>query len=133
MLIRLAIAFTLKQEHIQIRFKRLDGASHLQLNSYFPYFGYGASGAVLNSGEWFYLLISPVTCTDPADTEGFANGCGSITIDVNGFKGPNTIGRDIFAIDILEDRIVPVGSKNLANECSTSNAGRGCAAKYLSQ
>jgi hypothetical protein len=55
---------------------------------------------------------------------------------VNGFKGPNTIGKDIFYFFVLADGIKPYGSEPVHwsyNQCSTnlSGQGRGCAAWAL--
>lgn len=55
--------------------------------------------------------------------------CADIMIDVNGFKKPNTIGRDIFAFWIAKDKIIPVGSGADAQNCS--GFGWGCTAEYL--
>lgn len=35
------------------------------------------------------------------------NCVGNMLIDVNGYKGPNTIGRDIFYIQISENKLIP--------------------------
>lgn len=111
--------------------KLLNGTSSLQINSYSPYFGEGASGVILSSGELVLFKYRVPACNDPAHVEGFSTGCGWITVDVNGFKGPNTVGRDIFSIDLLEDRVVPTGMGNLSNTCNSSSSGQGCAAQYL--
>jgi hypothetical protein len=52
-------------------------------------------------------------------------------IDVNGFKPPNTLGKDIFSIDIFENGIKPKGITGDGYECN--NMGWGCSAKYLMQ
>lgn len=63
--------------------------------------------------------------------------CGYIVIDVNGFKQPNTLGKDIYHMWVQEDRISPRGSQGdlYVNYCqpgvSQTNAGYGCAAKVL--
>lgn len=60
--------------------------------------------------------------------------CGWMLVDVNGFKKPNTVGRDVFGVWVLRDRIVPMGSSKYPyiplSSCSTS--GYGCSAKFLS-
>ena len=35
-----------------------------------------------------------------------------IRVDVNGFKGPNTVGRDIFYFAIKDDKVIPIGLQN---------------------
>ena len=37
---------------------------------------------------------------------------GEIRVDVNGFKGPNTVGRDIFYFAIKDDKVIPIGLQN---------------------
>ncbi len=34
----------------------------------------------------------------------------SITVDTNGYSGPNTIGRDIQYILVLGNKVIPAGS-----------------------
>lgn len=113
--------------------KTLNGTSHLQVNNYYPYMSWGTTGAVLSDGQLAVFAYTSGTCTDTTRVEGYTNACGWITIDVNGFRGPNTIGRDIFSIDILNDKITPTGTGNLSNTCNASSDGRGCAAQYLYQ
>lgn len=111
--------------------KFLNGTSHIQVNGYSPYFALGSAGAILPDGQLVLFAYQAADCTYAI--EGYTNGCGYITIDVNGFKGPNTVGRDIYSIVVLEDRVLPAGTKNLATNCTPASDGRGCAAQYLSQ
>lgn len=68
---------------------------------------------------------------------GVFNRCGQIQIDVNGFKLPNTIGKDIFAVSVLEDRIIPYGTPgdsyntDSSHVCNTTGTGWQCSAEYL--
>jgi type II secretory pathway pseudopilin PulG len=66
--------------------------------------------------------------------------CGFLHIDVNGFKGPNILGRDLFAFWVTKIGIHPFGMyndifSNLNQFCSKDyvieDSGRGCAAKVL--
>lgn len=68
--------------------------------------------------------------------------CATITVDVNGFKGPNIFGRDIFGFRVEADGLVPYGSDpadylSSPDFCSliygTGKAGMGCAAKVLKE
>ncbi len=71
-----------------------------------------------------------------------------VWVDVNGHnKGPNTLGKDLFAIRVLKDKIVPAGATDSDVSLSTcestgntTNAlgwatepvdGAGCSAQYL--
>lgn len=63
------------------------------------------------------------------------NICGLIFIDVNGLKSPNTLGKDIYQIYVLSNRLIPRGSglddQWVQDSCTTSGQGVGCAAKVL--
>ena len=65
-------------------------------------------------------------------------------VDVNGTKGPNVIGRDMYLILFRENRVIPAGAKgyefkgcdkNIASQSGAQGAdqlsGSGCGAKYL--
>lgn len=72
-----------------------------------------------------------------------------IFIDVNGYKrGPNTLGKDLFGVNISKDRILPMGAPGTGVEdtCNSNAitcpwtygfhssgdcAGAGCSAEYL--
>ena len=114
-------------------FKLLNGAD-LQLNSINGYFGSGSAGLILNNGVLMLISYSTPACdssTNLAFYENLSNGCGHITVDVNGFKGPNTVGKDIFSLYVLENRTLPVGTATLKSTCTTT--GQGCSAQYLYQ
>lgn len=53
--------------------------------------------------------------------------CGVITVDVNGIKLPNTLGRDIYFMFVEKDRVV----LPLIDDCTSSYRGYGCGAKYV--
>lgn len=70
--------------------------------------------------------------------------CGAISIDINGIKTPNKIGRDIFLVHILENSIKPYGTSGdwvsigfpaygLANYymCDPKGDGEACASDFL--
>lgn len=107
----------------------LNGTTHLQINSYVPYLGDTNSGLILSNGSMVTFNANTPNCI--TTTEGIPNMCGSINVDVNGLKGPNTIGKDIFAVNVQESGIKPVGAGTYYNTCSTSSTGFGCAAEYL--
>ncbi len=55
--------------------------------------------------------------------------------DMNGKKGPNTWGKDIYGINIFTDgKITPIGAgwdiNNLKSDCSTSGSGVSCSHYY---
>lgn len=73
--------------------------------------------------------------------------CGTIYIDVNGLKGPNTMGRDLFLVFVTQNGLSAVGStstsfspiiNDFGYSCNPANTtyswrGMGCSAMYLMQ
>lgn len=58
-----------------------------------------------------------------------------IIFDINGDKGPNTFGKDIFALLYTDKGIIPsyrdaTGSQ-INSDCSSSGTGYYCIMKYL--
>jgi type II secretory pathway pseudopilin PulG len=94
---------------------------NLANDNYTPIILYNGAGAILSNGTLlkFYTTGS--------------SGSGYILVDVNGFKKPNTIGKDIFGIYLTINSIKPFGyqGSTFQNTCSTSSSGLGCAAEYL--
>lgn len=85
---------------------------------------------VLKSGVAIAFYTDSTTCED--DTEGFPDNepvCVHMFIDVNGFKGPNKFGDDIFAAAILKDKMLPYGIGT--TQTCTTGVGYGCLAKVL--
>jgi len=88
------------------------------------------AGFVLKNGHLLYISWYKSDCKETGYGPN-ALSCGYISVDVNGFKGPNTVGKDIFETSVRADVLKPIGSMddNFNNSCS--GAGYGCAAKYL--
>lgn len=68
------------------------------------------------TADGFAVSLNSDTCENnllPAETNRNLNRiCGSLVIDINGFKGPNTLGRDVFDFWITNGRgiaIYPIG------------------------
>lgn len=99
--------------------------------------GNGNAGAVLPDGTNVLFAYQDNTCTSQntpgVGYEGLTNVCGWISVDVNGVKGPNIVGRDIFGMFLLENKVVPYGTKNFSGTCNTSGRGLGCSSQYISQ
>lgn len=61
--------------------------------------------------------------------------CGIMSMDINGLKGPNTWGQDVFGINIFSNRIEPIGKDMnidvLRQNCSRSGQGTYCSYYYL--
>lgn len=94
-----------------------------------PWGGYNLPnrpGLVLNDGA------SVVFFADGYNSSTFCtptHWCWQIWVDVNGLKGPNVTGRDIFIIYVNPDNNVPDNT----NDCNSSGGGYGCSALYLYQ
>jgi len=89
--------------------------------------------AILSNGTSINFYFASSDCT--STWHGIQN-CGAINVDVNGLKKPNTVGKDIFALHVRKDGIVPFGSLDdvfTPLGCSTSYEGWGCSADYLYQ
>lgn len=91
-------------------------------------------GLILDNGMLVYFGISSYNCTYTYSAT-VNNACGWSYVDVNGFKGPNKIGKDIFPLIYLENYVLPIGAKgNYENTCEGStgvHSGMSCSAKYL--
>lgn len=61
--------------------------------------------------------------------------CAVISLDINGTKSPNTWGYDIFGINLLDNKIEPLGkgieSDVLRDNCSKHGSGIYCSYYYL--
>lgn len=75
-------------------------------------------------------------CSQPLGDNG--NICGRIWIDINGFKKPNTIGKDIYYIMIKENNATPFistlddcGGNQDTAWCFGANTGCTCGGKWL--
>lgn len=109
--------------------------------------GGGHYGAILADGSFVVLYISSGNCTADGVSINLpyasdpAHRCGQMLVDVNGFKGPNTWGRDIFWFFTGPNGIVPGGDPHTSyndltincNTAQTTKNGYGCAAKVLNE
>lgn len=93
------------------------------------------AGAILNNGTLILFMYQYDT--------GHKNWAinpyfGNVYIDVNGFKGPNIISKDIFGLTLYENTIKPFGIPgdeygHYASTCDSDDTGWGCSAKYLQE
>lgn len=87
------------------------------------------SGVILNDGT-FVRFWTPVSdCTNVIGN--ITNRCGDIIVDLNGFSPPNVVGRDIYGVHILQNKLVPKGSNEdgFWGDCDT--VGTSCSTEYL--
>ena len=112
--------------------KWLNGLSHIYFNTY-PFSCSSSAGLVLKDGTLVLTNYQDTNCASGsgASVEGLSNVCGWLTIDINGFKMPNTVGKDIYIMLMLKNGLKPAGIGTLAGRCTPTSDGRGCAAKYL--
>ena len=99
------------------------------------------AGLVLSNGSLFVETLLFPACTWGVSPKGDA--CGYGTVDVNGFKSPNMIGKDIFSFYITNPGvIVPMGAQGSHTDdnydiCNLSinpdSKGWACSADYLYQ
>jgi len=92
---------------------------------------------ILNDGSLLAIYDDPaVGCTKDRGTAVFNNAeCGTFFVDVNGFKGPNTMGRDLFEYIIARSGVYPSGTYGAIEGCDVTgpitDQGFGCVAKIL--
>ena len=72
-------------------------------------------------------------CQTILGTGPLVNTCGTIVIDINGYKKPNKFGRDLFTFWITKTGIFPCGTNNdiYVDDCDDSDVGVSCANKIL--
>lgn len=75
---------------------------------------------ILSDGSYFWIGIGSYSVYPELGSM-----IGSITYDINGYKGPNAFGQDVFTFDIYNDRIVPTGIAEYGKEGDYSFA-KGC-------
>ncbi len=91
--------------------------------------------AILADGTMMKFDLKSSACTGVEGT--FNKICGEIKVDINGSKGPNQIGRDIFIFWLTRSGIYPNGMDGDTRDCvnldGTLTYGWGCAAKVLAE
>ncbi|MDD3150354.1 MAG: prepilin-type N-terminal cleavage/methylation domain-containing protein, partial [Candidatus Gastranaerophilales bacterium] len=65
-------------------------------------------GLILNNGSFVQFYIDKSDCSSPS---GNYTRCAHIGVDVNGFKKPNIVGKDIFAANITLNALIPYGAR----------------------
>lgn len=85
-------------------------------------------GFVLSNGSLFQLWTTSSDCTLQIGSTQYYE-CAKVMVDVNGWKKPNTIGKDIFCAHLLENKIVPAGIDGDWSFINTE--GWGISASYL--
>ncbi len=109
--------------------KNYDGSPYNIPNSY--------SALTLKNGMLILFRFHNQNCTY-TDANSTNYKCGWIATDINGFKGPNTTGKDIFIFNAQNGKILPMGLTGDVGNMLTCNgtetgdySGWGCTSKYL--
>jgi prepilin-type N-terminal cleavage/methylation domain-containing protein len=92
--------------------------------------GYGK--AILADGTMLLIFDNFSKCTEPDGPGPLVNTCGWIFLDVNGAKGPNTCGRDVFMFWVTKTGLYPFGSDGdgYSNDCNTNTNSFGFSCTY---
>ncbi|MDD3150737.1 MAG: prepilin-type N-terminal cleavage/methylation domain-containing protein [Candidatus Gastranaerophilales bacterium] len=95
---------------------------------------------ILNNGAFVMFSLYTSNCSSTTSSSGGDYlRCGELKIDVNGFKKPNTCGKDIFYASIISTTLIPLGARGfyepsttcIEGSTATDNTGYGCSALYL--
>lgn len=96
---------------------------------------WNSTGIVLKDGSTIMFSVDANCQTTSSGTPMGQSTCGNISIDVNGLKPPNTFGKDMYMVHILQNRILPFGTQgdSFQNKCPGTgwDSGLGCSAIYL--
>jgi len=129
-----------------MHFLRESTWNSLSASTYYYYGGSSApdpptwveeSALMMNGSLWRFNVLSAGCNATVGGT--LNNICAELTVDVNGTKGPNKYGKDLYFIHIAKVNsnyvVYPYGSNNDGQSCSdTSNAvatSRGCSTFFL--
>lgn len=93
-----------------VQISSLDGSGNW---NYDDFYNTLTGGFILNDGTFVVTYyIHSTDCSQEYGTSTILkNGCGTVSTDINGEKGPNRIGKDIFWFYLTKDGIFPIGSK----------------------
>lgn len=113
------------------KIKHLNGTS---ANS--NYLNNDSATMILANGSVVLFFLDSATCE--YTYEGYFNykRCGWITIDVNGLQKPNTFGKDIYILYIMDKAIKPLAyeylyENNKNGDCTPESNGFSCSSHYL--
>ena len=107
-----------------------------------PVYTYTTPGLILSNGTLVFFKNESSGCTLNLSAYGATyTRCAYIDIDVNGFKQPNTMGKDIFEFSLTANSLIPAGAQGfftpettcIEESTAAGNRGHGCTALYLYQ
>lgn len=102
-----------------------------------------ASSFISSSGTLYLIYNQGICSSNITNYNHEDSSCGQVFVDINGFKKPNTWGKDIFGTNVYSDgTVMPMSSDtdtmtadgyNCDSSTATSNNGAACSALYLYQ
>ncbi|MDD3013692.1 MAG: prepilin-type N-terminal cleavage/methylation domain-containing protein [Candidatus Gastranaerophilales bacterium] len=98
-----------------------DGAKGLNGGTVLTPAWFGGAALAMNNGQFFYFETDASAC-NPI--------CYRFVTDINGFKGPNTMGKDIYYAYIFNNGVVKPKGYDTTLLCPSGN-GYDCSTKYL--
>ena len=105
-----------------VKITSLDGSTNWNFNDFYNTL---TGGFILNDGTFVvtYYTHSTDCSREYGTSKMLKNGCSTIITDINGEKGPNRIGKDIFCFYLTKYGIFPAGSKedttlNMTTKCN---------------
>ena len=95
--------------------------------------------AQLSDGSIIHILndsLPSINCSkNYGSTQFLANSCALYRVDINGFEGPNIVGKDLFTFYLTKYGVVPEGTSkdthfpfSICEDTASAGQGRGCAA-----
>lgn len=97
--------------------------------------GFDSVGKSVITGDGFiylyYYFPVPGTAAHGISSEDAQDVIGYIAVDVNGGKGPNVWGRDVFLFDLSTSKGIIICGTGSESTCTASGSGYGCTAKVL--
>ena len=86
-------------------------------------------GLILNDGTEVQFRFGSSDCSNNWD--GSEGTCAQIVVDLNGEKGPNILGRDVFKFTLKDNGLFPTGCDDNSSNCTRFGSGSDCACKVL--
>lgn len=102
------------------------------------YLNASSSTIVLANGSVLLFYLDSANCTFDAEGQFNYKRCGWITLDVNGLKKPNTFGKDIYVLYVMDKAVKPLAYEFMADfnkngDCTPDSNGLSCSSVYLTK
>ena len=89
---------------------------------------------ILNDGVHIAFEFAANTCDkDNPWSSGSKNVCANMFTDINGAKGPNILGRDVFEFVLKENGLYPAGCDDESYCKTKNNMGNACTCRVLTE